>query len=122
MISSESTKNVHFHNENEGNLSKDELVDEEPTSKRRRSSNNEIDEENKDMVKTDYVDEKPLVKDITNADQNEEDLTDKTSLSSQSPVKVTAVLSTTENIDEVKSPWYSIYASTSLIFSQKNSL
>ena len=104
MISSESTKNVHFHNENEGNLSKDELVDEEPTSKRRRSSNNEIDEENKDMVKTDYVDEKPLVKDITNADQNEEDLTDKTSLSSQSPVKVTAVLSTKENIDEVKSP------------------
>ena len=80
------------------------MVDEEPTSKRRRSSNNEIDEENKDMVKTDYVDEKPLVKDITNADQNEEDLTDKTSLSSQSPVKVTAVLSTTENIDEVKSP------------------
>ena len=80
------------------------MVDEEPTSKRRRSSNNEIDEENKNMVKTDYVDEKPLVKDITNADKNEEDLTDKTSLSSQSPVKVTAVLSTTENIDEVKSP------------------
>ena len=104
MISSESTKSVHFRNENEGNLSKDELVDEEPTSKRRRSSNNEIDEENKNMVKTDYVDEKPLVKDITNADKNEEDLTDKTSLSSQSPVKVTAVLSTTENIDEVKSP------------------
>ena len=80
------------------------MVDEEPTSKRRRSSNNEIDEENKNMVKTDYFDEKPLVKDITNADQNEEDLTDKTSLSSQSPAKVTAVLSETETIDEVKSP------------------